>query len=258
MKEGGEGKKTNSSPAFILSIMNDFRFYFRLGWEHIISPDALDHILFIAALAAIYLLKDWKQVLILITAFTLGHTITLVLSSKEWLKVNSETIEFLIPCTIAITAFANLFQKHFTPKAVRINYFLALFFGLIHGLAFANLLRLLLATNQSFAASMFSFSVGLEAGQILVVLLILLLSQVLVGALKVERRHWVIFLSAAVFSLSVQMALQRWPGGPEEKTAILPVIPISGPKKKRSSFFDCRQHDRVQKPAAIFEVGFCV
>ena len=218
--------------------MNDFRFYFALGWEHIISPDALDHIFFIAALAAIYMLKDWKQVLILVTAFTLGHTITLVLSSKEWIKVESETIEFLIPCTIAITAFSNLFQKQFTPKAVRINYFLALFFGLIHGLAFANLLRMLLATNQSFAASMFSFSVGLEAGQILVVLLILLLSQLLIGGLNVERRHWVIFLSAAVFSLAVQMALERWPSAPEEETAMLPIIPFFDQKKKRSGFFD--------------------
>lgn len=235
--------------------MNDFSFYFGLGWEHIISPEALDHILFIAALAAIYMLKDWKQVLILVTAFTLGHTITLVLSSKEWIKVDSETIEFLIPCTIAITAFSNLFQKQFTPKAVRINYVLALFFGLIHGLAFANLLRMLLATNQSFAASMFSFSVGLEAGQILVVLLILLLSQTLVGGFKVDRRHWVIFLSAAVFSLSVQMALQRWPGAGEEETAMLPVIQLSDHKKKRICFFENMVGGFKKEAAPFFTEG---
>lgn len=203
--------------------MNDFSFYFNLGWEHIMSAEALDHILFIAALAAIYLLKDWKQVLILITAFTVGHTITLVLSTKEMVSLDSDLVEFLIPCTIAVTAITNLFQKKFTPKAVRVNYFLALFFGLIHGLAFANMLRMLLATNQSFALSMFSFSLGLETGQILIVLGILLLSQLLVGVLNVERRHWVIFLSAAVFSLSVQMALQRWPGHTEEQTAVLPT-----------------------------------
>ena len=197
--------------------MNDFSFYFKIGWQHIITIEALDHILFIAALAAIYVLRDWKQVLILVTAFTIGHTVTLVLSTKEWVQVPDSLVEFLIPCTIVVTAITNLFQKHFSYKAVRINYALALFFGLIHGLAFANTLRMILATDQSFALSMASFSLGLESGQILIVLLILLLSHLFVSLLKVDRRHWVIFLSAAVFSLSLEMALQRWPS--KEKTA---------------------------------------
>lgn len=191
--------------------MNDFSFYFSLGWQHIITPEALDHILFIAALAAIYMLNDWKRVLILVTAFTIGHTITLVLSTKEWVVVNDSLVEFLIPCTIIVTALSNLWQKNFESKNLRINYFLALFFGLVHGLAFANTLRMILATNQSFALSMASFSIGLESGQILVVLLILLLCQLFVGLLKVERRHWVIFLSAAVFGLAFEMLIQRWP-----------------------------------------------
>jgi hypothetical protein len=191
--------------------MNDFRFYFAIGWQHIMTLEALDHILFIAALAAIYMLRDWRQVLILVTAFTIGHTITLILSTKQWVEVSDRLVEFLIPCTIAFTAIANLFQKKFTPKAIRINYALALFFGLIHGLAFANTLRMILATDQSFSLSMFSFSLGLESGQTLIVLLILLLSQLFIGLLKIERRHWVIFLSAAVFSLSLEMAIQRWP-----------------------------------------------
>jgi hypothetical protein len=191
--------------------MSDFSFYFRLGWDHIISLEALDHILFIASLAAIYMLKDWKQVLVLVTAFTLGHTITLILSTKELVVVNSRLVEFLIPLTIIATALSNLFQKSFTSRSVRINYFLALFFGLVHGLAFANVLRMILAKDQSFALSMFSFSVGLELGQLMVVLLILLLAQAIVHYMRVIRRDWVIFLSAAVFGLAVQMAAQRWP-----------------------------------------------
>lgn len=198
--------------------MEDFGFYFGLGWEHIISLDALDHILFVAVLAAIYMLRDWKQVLILITAFTVGHSITLVLSTKQWVEVEERLIEFLIPCTIAITAIANLFQKSFTPKAIRINYFLALFFGLIHGLAFANLLRMILAKEQDFAFSMFSFSAGLETGQILVVLLVLLIGEAVIRLLKVERKHWVIFVSAAVFALSLEMAIERWPGRSNQET----------------------------------------
>lgn len=191
--------------------MSDFSFYFSIGWEHIITIEALDHIFFIAALAAIYMLKDWRQVLLLVTAFTIGHTITLALSSLNIIEVSSKWVEFLIPCTIVFTALSNLFVKTFTPKSIRINYFLALFFGLIHGLAFANTLRMLIAGDQSFAWSMFSFSVGLELGQIMIVFLILLLAQLLVGILKVNRRDWVIFLSSAVMALALQMAVERFP-----------------------------------------------
>lgn len=201
-------------------IMNDFSFYFSFGFEHILTITALDHILFIVALAAIYMLKDWKQVLILVTAFTLGHTITLILSVKEWVTVNETLIEFLIPCTIAVTAISNLFQRTFQPKAIRINYLLALFFGLIHGLAFANLLKMILASGQSFAFSMFSFSLGLETAQILLVLVVLLIGQLLIVLLKIERRHWVIFVSALVFGLSLEMAISRWPKREEIKSEI--------------------------------------
>ena len=193
--------------------MNDFVFYFKIGWDHIINLKALDHIFFIAALAAIYMLKDWKQVLILVTAFTIGHTITLILSTKRMIEVDSDLVEFLIPCTIVLTAISNLFQKTFTVKAIRINYFLALFFGLVHGLAFANTLRMIIAADQSFALSMFSFSAGLELGQILIVFIILLTAQFFIASLKINRRYWVIFVSAAIFALALEMALQRIPGG---------------------------------------------
>lgn len=191
--------------------MNDFGFYFSIGWEHIINRDALDHIFFIAALAAIYLLKDWKQVLILVTSFTVGHAITLVLSSKDLITVNEKWVEFLIPCTIIFTAISNLFQKTFTKRAVRINYVLALFFGLIHGLAFANTLKWLLAEDQSFVVSWLGFSVGLEIGQILVVFFILLLAQLFVQMLKLDRRVWVWIISLSVAAFSVKMALERIP-----------------------------------------------
>src|SRR4030095_13917033 len=156
--------------------MSDFGFYFSLGWEHIVSWGALDHQLFILALAAIYLLKDWRQVLVLVTAFTIGHSLTLALTVLNVIHFRSVWIEFLIPCTIIATAITNLFQKNFTPKSIRINYFLALFFGLIHGMGFANNLRLALASDQSLGWGLFGFNLGLEAGQIIVVVVILLLS----------------------------------------------------------------------------------
>jgi len=191
--------------------MGEFGFYFRLGWEHIISRDALDHQLFIAAIAAIYLLKDWRQVLILVTAFTIGHSLTLALSVYDIIRVSSKWVEFLIPLTIVITAFLNFFQHNFTPRSIRINYFLALFFGLIHGMGFANTIRFMLAQDQQLGWGLFGFNLGLEAGQIIVVLLLLLLAYIVVNVFKVNRREWVIFLSAAVFSLALKMVLERIP-----------------------------------------------
>ncbi|MEO7923009.1 MAG: HupE/UreJ family protein [Chitinophagaceae bacterium] len=192
--------------------MQDFGFYFGPGWKHIISKAALDHQLFIAALAAIYLLKDWKQVLVLVTAFTIGHSLTLALSVYNVIRINNNLVEFLIPLTIVITAISNLFQKKFTPKTIRINYLLALFFGLIHGLGFANFIRFMVeGSDQSVGWSLFGFNVGLEAGQIVVVTTLLLLSHLVVTILKVNRRDWVIFLSAGVFALALKMILERLP-----------------------------------------------
>jgi hypothetical protein len=192
--------------------MSDFGFYFGMGREHIISSNALDHQLFILVLAAIYLLKDWKQVLILVTAFTIGHSITLALSVYDVVRFSSKWVEFLIPCTIVVTAISNLFQKNFSPKSVRVNYFLALFFGLIHGMGFANAIRVMLASDQSIGWGLFGFNVGLEVGQVAVVLLILLFSTVLLSFFKINRREWVIFASAGALGLSLKMALERWPG----------------------------------------------
>jgi hypothetical protein len=191
--------------------MSDFGFYFSLGWEHIISWSALDHQLFILSLAAIYLIKDWKQVLVLVTAFTIGHSLTLALTIFNIIRFPGNWIEFLIPCTIVVTAISNLFQKNFTPRSIRINYFLALFFGLIHGMGFANKLRYILAADQSIGWSLFGFNAGIEAAQIILVLIILLISFLLVDKLGVNRREWVIFVSAGAFALALKMAVERIP-----------------------------------------------
>ena len=192
--------------------MQDFGFYFKIGWHHIISWNALDHLLFIAALSAIYVLKDWKQVLILVTAFTIGHSLTLALSVFDIIRFSSIWVEFLIPCTIVITAFTNLFQKKFTPRSIRINYFLALSFGLIHGMGFANALRIMLAKDQSLGWDLLGFNLGLEAGQIVVVISLLIVAAIIMSLFRVNRREWVIFLSAAVLSIAIKMALERIPG----------------------------------------------
>ena len=191
--------------------MQDFSFYFGLGWHHIISASALDHILFIVVLAAVYLLTDWKKVLVLVTAFTLGHSVTLALSVFDIIRFDSKWVEFLIPCTIVITAVSNLFQHKFVTRSVQINYYLALFFGLIHGMGFANALRFMLAKDESMGVSLLAFNLGLEAGQVLIVFILLLLAHIMKLTFRVPRREWIIFLSAAVFSLALQMAVQRIP-----------------------------------------------
>jgi hypothetical protein len=191
--------------------MGDFTFYLDTGWHHIISWNALDHILFIIALSAIYLAQDWKQVLVLITAFTIGHSLTLALSVNNVIRFNEKWVEFLIPCTIFATALFNFFIKGYQPKSLRINYFLALFFGLIHGMGFANTIRFMLAKNQQIALPLISFNIGLEAGQIAVVTIILLISYVLVNKIKIPRKWWVWSLSTAAILVAANMLIDRWP-----------------------------------------------
>ncbi|WP_199141292.1 HupE/UreJ family protein [Pedobacter sp. ASV12] len=189
----------------------DFLFYFKLGWSHIVSLDALDHQLFILALVAVYTARNLKQVLILVTAFTIGHSLTLLLSVLDVVRFSSKWVEFLIPCTIFVTALSNLFKKDFSAKAVHTNYYLALFFGLIHGMGFANSVRMMLAKDQNMGWGLFGFNLGLEVGQVFFVVIILALTWFALSFLKIKRREWVIFLSAAVFSLALQMALERIP-----------------------------------------------
>lgn len=191
--------------------MNDFTFFFDLGWKHIISTDALDHQLFILALTAIYLKENWKQVLILVTAFTIGHSLTLALSAYDIIRFNSTWVEFLIPLSIVVTATFNFFQKDFDRSALKINYFLALLFGLVHGLGFANTIRFMLAKDQSIAMPLLSFNIGLEAGQIVLVAVILLLSYAIVNKAAVPRKWWVWLLSGTALLIAAYICVERWP-----------------------------------------------
>ncbi|MDB5025139.1 MAG: hypothetical protein JWP78_2894 [Mucilaginibacter sp.] len=191
--------------------MSDFAFYFKMGWEHIISKDALDHQLFILALACVYVIADIKRVLILVTAFTIGHSLTLALSVLDVIRFPGKWVEFLIPCTIFITALNNIFQINSSNKSTRINYYLALCFGLIHGMGFANAIRIMLARDQTIGWGLFGFNVGLEAGQILVVAVILVIGLLFLNFFKVKRKDWIFFLSSGVFALSLKMALERIP-----------------------------------------------
>ncbi len=191
--------------------MNDFGLYFEIGWKHIADWRALDHILFVMALTIRYQFSDWRKLLILVTAFTIGHSITLALSVFNLVQYSVKWIEFLIPVTIVITAFTNLFVKKFVFKTkFPFIYFLALFFGLVHGLGFSSYLKSLLGTGHTVVWPLLAFNVGLEAGQLLVVTGILLISFIFVNILKCSRREYLLAISAGIFALAVQMAIERF------------------------------------------------
>jgi ABC-type antimicrobial peptide transport system permease subunit len=156
--------------------MGDFGFYLREGFYHITDWKGYDHILFVMALCLPYFLKDWKQVLILITAFTIGHSVTLALSVFNKILIPSTWIEFLIPITIIITALENLFRNNTQPKHVGFRYVAALLFGLIHGLGFSNYLRSMMGKSENIITQLLAFNIGLELGQLLIVLAVLVVS----------------------------------------------------------------------------------
>ncbi|MBY0435152.1 MAG: HupE/UreJ family protein [Cyclobacteriaceae bacterium] len=192
--------------------MSEFQLYFVLGKDHILDyANGYDHILFVLALCAVYVVRDWKHVLVLVTAFTIGHSITLALATLNVITVNAPLVEFLIPLTIFITATSNLFRKETTQSKVQINYILALVFGLVHGMGFSNYLRALLGKDHSIVMQLFAFNVGLEFGQIIIVGIFLAVSFIAIDLAKTNRRDWKMVLSSAIAGIAFILMKDRIP-----------------------------------------------
>ncbi|MCE2958574.1 MAG: HupE/UreJ family protein [Bacteroidota bacterium] len=192
--------------------MNQFSLYFSLGRDHILDyANGYDHILFVLALCSVYVIRDWKKILILVTAFTIGHSITLALATMQIISVDTGLIEWLIPITILITAVNNLFKKveAVSRDTIQINYVFALFFGLIHGMGFSNYLRAILGKDHSIITQLLAFNLGLEYGQIIVVVLFLIFSYILVDWAKVARRDWNLILSSAIAGIALILIKDR-------------------------------------------------
>jgi hypothetical protein len=192
--------------------MSEFELYFTLGRDHILDFSVgLDHILFVIALCAIYQLRDWRRVLILVTAFTIGHSITLALSTLDIIKVNVALIEFLIPVTIFITAASNLFRTDDSvgTRTLQLNYIFASFFGLIHGLGFSNYLKAILGTSRDIVSQLFAFNIGLEFGQIIIVAILLINGFILIELFGVNRRDWRLIISFTVSEISLYMIIKN-------------------------------------------------
>jgi len=198
-------KKSTVTPASLLKATSN---YFKLGLQHILDLQGFDHILFIISLCAVFVARDWVKILLLVTAFTLGHSLTLALATFEVVQIRSEVSEFLIPVTIAFTALLTLIKpKPNSGKGIQLNYLLALLFGLIHGLGFSNYLRSLLGKEASIWQPLMAFNVGLEIGQIVIVASFLLITS-LVHLAGMNRKEWTLILSAFILGVACMLLLE--------------------------------------------------
>ncbi|HXI64699.1 MAG TPA: HupE/UreJ family protein [Gemmatimonadales bacterium] len=198
--------------------MSELAAYITLGFRHITDLEAMDHILFLFALAAIYRLRDWRDSLWVVTAFTLGHSVTLALAVTGTLVLPTRLIEFLIPVTIVATCLDNLIPSFQGVRTVsRYRPVFAGVFGLIHGAGFANYLRSMFV--DQIALPLFGFNVGIELGQ-LVVLAIAAAALVALDrafALVAPRpgesvlRLRVVAVSAVVALIATRWAVERSP-----------------------------------------------
>jgi hypothetical protein len=195
----------------------NFGLYLNLGLEHISDPLGYDHILFILAMSANYRLREWKKLLILVTAFTIGHSLALAMAMLKIVPVNVAFIEFLIPLSILITCILNLnkplgnnfdYQNTALRKNLR-NYIIILGFGLIHGLGFSNFLKETLVENESLFIPLLAFNLGLEIGQIFILGIFLIVNFIILEIFRKQPRDWSIFVSGAIASLSFLMLLEK-------------------------------------------------
>lgn len=193
--------------------MNDFLLFLKMGWEHLLSEGATDHILYLLALVCCYSFQQLKKVLLLITAFTAGHTLTLALSVFSLISFPDKWVEFLIALTILLTTFFNLFELQIKShnKWFRLNYLTALGFGLIHGMGFAGVIKFMIAAHQSVGWPLFSFNIGLELAQILLVFAFLLGFWLLSFIPKINMKYIRLFISIGCGAMALLFSVERWP-----------------------------------------------
>ncbi len=182
--------------------------YINLGFQHISDLAGYDHILFLLALCAVYSIDQWRRLFILVTAFTVGHSITLALSSFGLVVIPSHIIEFLIPVTILITAIRNVAvpaSDQLTDDQGNMtgHYLVALCFGFIHGMGFSNYFRALMMDSSSITIPLLGFNLGIEIGQLLVVSIIVIVASLVVKFAQVKHRDWNLFISGAAAGISI-------------------------------------------------------
>ena len=194
--------------------MNDFWIWFSTGFQHILDWNGYDHILYVISLCVLFAPKDWRKLLILVTAFTIGHSLTLAMSVLDVLVIKQSYIELLIPLTIMSTCIVNIFFRKKIDATrnssnFKINYSLALVFGFIHGMGFSYLLKSMLGKEESVLYPLLSFNLGLEFGQIIIVVLMLLVSVFLARFTRIKKADVILVISSAVLLISTFLFIQR-------------------------------------------------
>lgn len=192
--------------------MSEFLIYFQIGLKHVLDINAYDHVLFLMALAVPFSFKDWQRVVVLVTLFTIGHTVALLLSVLEIIVIKANVVELLIPITILITAFYNLFTAGKTSKKDGLNliFFVTLFFGIIHGLGFSNYFKAILGgSTTSKLLPLAEFALGIEAAQIIVVFIVLILSYIVQTFFRFSKRDWTLVMSAFIIGVVLPMIIEN-------------------------------------------------
>ena len=192
--------------------MSEFQLYFQQGLYHVLDIYAYDHILFIVALTVPYVFKDWKNVLLLVTLFTIGHSMSLILSVYDIIHVNGKLVEFLIPVTILITALYNIFRANKSGKKDSVNFlaFTTLFFGIIHGLGFSSYFKMLVANNHDDKLlPLMEFALGIEVAQVIIVLIVLILSWAVQTFFRFSLRDWILVTCSFVAGVVVPMIINN-------------------------------------------------
>lgn len=190
-------------------MIEDFFFYFKIGLEHVLTWGALDHILFLLCLCVPFMLKDWKKVLLLVTFFTLGHTISLLFGAYNVFSINRGVVEFLIPLTILFAGVFNIITAGKTAMSnEKMLYGVASFFGIIHGLAYYGDLKMVLGSEGKFL-KIIEISVGVESAQLIVAGIILLLASLFQNIFNASKRDWVLVVSAIAVGLVLPMIVEN-------------------------------------------------
>lgn len=185
----------------------------KYGINHVLDINAYDHVLFLIVLTVPYLFKDWKRVFLLVTMFTLGHTISLLLAVYGAVNIKSSIIEFLIPVTIFIVALFNVFTsgKGAQKEKIGLLFFSTLFFGLVHGLGFAGEFRMYIGKATSKLGPLLEFALGIELAQVIIVFLVLFLGYIFQTIFRFNKRDWIMVISAIVVGLVIPMLLNNYP-----------------------------------------------
>ena len=190
-------------------MLEDFWFNVEYGINHVLDINAYDHVLFLIVLTVPYLFKDWKRVLLLVSVFTLGHTLSLVLAAYNVVSVNGQIVEFLIPITILVVALFNVFTagKGAQKERVGVLFFSTLFFGLVHGLGFAREFQILVGRTENKLVTLLEFALGIEIAQVIIVFIALFLGYVMQTIFRFSKRDWIMVISAIVVGLVIPMIL---------------------------------------------------